>query len=342
MNDPIEIDGSFGEGGGQILRTSLALSLVTGRPFIINNIRAGRKKPGLLRQHLTAVNASMEISNAEVTGNFIDSRELYFAPRKVKPGRYRFDVGTAGSCTLVFQTVLPALAIADGESELVLEGGTHNPYAPPFDFLEKTFIPILNRMGPEVSARLERPGFYPAGGGKIAISIKPMEKLSQLDLLERGKIKRMSARAVVAKLPRSIAERELKVIKESLALEQVSLNIEEIANSRGPGNVLIVEIESEQITEVFTGFGVRGVRAEKVAEQTAKEVVEYLSSDVPVGKYLADQLLIPMALAGVGKFKTLPQTEHTITNIRTLKLFLDIDIKVTDAENCASIISLGR
>ncbi len=190
MNNVIEIDGSFGEGGGQILRTSMALSLVTGKPFHINNIWEGRRKPGLLHQHLTAVNAAATISRAELQGNDIGSQELYFAPNKVKFGQYYFAVGTAGSCTLVLLTVLSALTTADAGSELILEGGTHNPYAPPFDFLDKAFLPILNRMGPRISTKLERPGFYPAGGGKFVALIEPAKKLSQIDLLDRGHIKK--------------------------------------------------------------------------------------------------------------------------------------------------------
>jgi RNA 3'-terminal phosphate cyclase (ATP) len=163
----ITIDGSYGEGGGQILRTSLALSLVTGKPFSINNIRAGRKKPGLMRQHLTAVNAAAEIGSAAIKGNRIGSQEFTFEPEMIKPGNFHFAIGSAGSCTLVFQTILPALIIAGGPSEIILEGGTHNPFAPPFDFLAKAFLPVINRMGPKVDAVLEKPGFYPAGGGRF-------------------------------------------------------------------------------------------------------------------------------------------------------------------------------
>lgn len=329
MTDTIDIDGSYGEGGGQILRTSLAMSLVTGKPFRIENIRAGRKKPGLMRQHLTAVNAAAEVGQAKLNGNVVGSPELYFAPTGIKPGRYRFAVGTAGSTTLVLQTVLPGLLAADSGSELVLEGGTHNPYAPPFDFLDKTFLPIVNRMGPRITALLERPGFYPAGGGKFAVSIEPAQTLLQISLLERGEIRRRLARAVVAQLPPKIGRREVKVISDRLSWDRHCLRVEEVANSLGPGNVLLVEIESEHITEVVTGFGERGVPAEQVADRTVKAVQEYLDAGVPVGKHLADQLLVPMALAGGGKFRTLPLTPHTFTNIEVIKHFLDVKIIVS-------------
>src|SRR5688572_16449750 len=186
----ITIDGSMGEGGGQVLRTSLALSLVTGKPFRIEKIRAGREKPGLLRQHLTAVNAAAAVGGAHVEGAALGSRELDFRPGPAKPGEYRFAVGTAGSATLVLQAVLPALLTARGASTLVLEGGTHNPFAPPFDFLDKAFLPLLRRMGARVEVALERPGFYPAGGGRFQVRVEPVERLERLDLPSRGDAKR--------------------------------------------------------------------------------------------------------------------------------------------------------
>ncbi len=335
----ITIDGSYGEGGGQILRTSLALSLVTGKPFSIHNIRAGRRKPGLMRQHLTAVNAAAEIGKAAVKGNRIGSQAFIFDPETIRPGNFHFAIGSAGSCTLVFQTVLPALIAADGPSEIILEGGTHNPFAPPFDFLEKVFLPVINRMGPTVRTVLEKPGFYPAGGGRFKVTIDPAG-LSRFDLLERGNIIGRSARAAVANLPVKIANRELKVVREELEWGRELLKAVEIENSQGPGNILTVEIESEYITEVFTGFGERGVSAEKVAERTAKSVREYLASDVPVGRYLADQLLIPMAMAGGGKFCTLSPTKHTTTNIEIIKKFLDVEIDISEHDQNQFEISI--
>jgi RNA 3'-terminal phosphate cyclase (ATP) len=336
----IIIDGSYGEGGGQILRTSLALSLVTGKPFRIENIRANRKKPGLRNQHLTAVNAAAKVGLAEVTGNAIGSMELSFSPKTVKPDRYHFAVGTAGSSTLVLQTVLPALLRAESKSELVLEGGTHNPLAPSFDFLSMAFLPIINRMGAKVAATLERPGFYPAGGGRFSFSIEPVSRLSPVDLLMRGKIKQRMARAIVAKLPKHIAEREIKVIQNTLSWDRRYLHVEEVRDSHGPGNVLTVIIEYEHITEVFTGFGERGVPAEKVAGRTVKEIREYLDAEVPVGRHLAYQLIIPIALAGSGKFRTLSPTQHTRTNIEVVKQFLDIDISMNQLDKSVWEIEL--
>jgi RNA 3'-terminal phosphate cyclase (ATP) len=267
----LNIDGSFGEGGGQILRTALALSMVTGKPFRIEKIRAGRPKPGLLRQHLTAVKAAVAISGATVSGADLGSGALTFSPGSVSAGEFAFAVGTAGSATLVLQTVLPALLTASTSSKLVLEGGTHNPAAPPFDFLVKSFLPLINRMGPTVTAELERPGFYPAGGGRFSVSIIPALRLRPLEMLERGVIRSINARAVVANLPRSIAEREVKLIGRLLSLAGDSLTVEETRDAQGPGNVVAVEIETEGHMEVFTGFGEMAVAPKRSRPRLLKK-----------------------------------------------------------------------
>ena len=327
MKEFITIDGSMGEGGGQVLRTSLALSVITGKPFRIANIRARRKQGGLLRQHLTALKAAAEVSRASVKGAEIGSKEVTFEPREVVPGEYQFSIGTAGSATLVLQTILPALITASAPSHLLLEGGTHNPWAPPFDFLDKAFLPILNRMGPEVTCELERPGFYPAGGGRFTVTVNPVPKLHAISLLERGEIRRYGCRAMVAQLPRTIGEREVKVVCDALGWGMENSEVDSCRQSLGPGNILTVELESENVTEVITGFGSRGVRAEDVAKGAAKEAQRYLKAGVPVGLHLADQLLLPLALAGGGSFRTLSPSLHTLTNIEVVKIFLDVGIE---------------
>jgi RNA 3'-terminal phosphate cyclase (ATP) len=292
----------------------------------------------LLRQHLTAVNAAAEIGQAKVEGAALASRELVFHPGDVAAGRYHFVVGSAGSATLVLQSILPALIVASGPSKIVLEGGTHNPHAPPFDYLQKTFLPILNRMGPTITATLERPGFYPAGGGKFMVTIKPARRLSPIQLLERGEIQYCCATAIIAGLSRHIAERELSVVREKLAWPEEALRITELP--RGPGNVLMLEIQSEQITEIFTGFGERGVRAETVAQSAAEAAQIYLDAGVPVGKFLADQLVLPFALAGGGSFKALPLSRHAETNIEVVKKFIDVDVRVTAESERASNVEV--
>ncbi|ABA89734.1 RNA 3'-phosphate cyclase, class II [Syntrophotalea carbinolica DSM 2380] len=326
------IDGSRGEGGGQILRSALALSLVTGTPFRIINIRRGRKRPGLMRQHLAAVHAAAEVGAAEVEGADLHSRQLTFIPRTIRSGRFHFDVGSAGSCTLVLQTVLPALCLAEGPSSLELEGGTHNPFAPPFDFLARAFLPLLTRMGPGVEAHLKRPGFYPAGGGKMTFRISPVADFNPIELCRRGRILDCRARALVANLPRHIAERELQTVGQKLGWNPEQLLVEEITDARGHGNVLLLEITGEHVTEVFSAFGARGVPAEQVARQACGEARQYLAAPVPVAFHLADQLLLPLALAGGGAFRTLHPTPHTLTNIEVIKIFLPVDVKINEAE----------
>jgi RNA 3'-terminal phosphate cyclase (ATP) len=318
----ILLDGSIGEGGGQILRSALGLAMVTGQSFRIEKIRAAREKPGLMRQHLTAVNAAAAVCSATVDGAAIGSRELSFSPGRVTPGEYTFSIGSAGSTTLVLQTVLPALLVADGPSTITLEGGTHNPHAPPIDFLEKAFLPLICRMGPSVTVTLERAGFYPAGGGRVIVHIQSAAKLMPLHLPERGEIKRRLARAVVAALPGEIAKRELAKIEKMLGWSGEQLQIRQFPGEWGPGNLLTLEIESEHVTEVFTGFGIKGTTAEAVAEQAVQHARRYLAANVPVGEFLADQLLLPMAMAGGGSFLTQPRTEHTKTNIQIIARFL--------------------
>ncbi len=322
----LKIDGSLGEGGGQILRTALGLSMVTGTPVRIEKIRAGRKKPGLRRQHLTAVQAAQSISGAEVQGIAEGSGELTFRPGAVRPGSYRFDVGTAGSTTLVLQTVLPALLSVPAPSQLTILGGTHNAWSPPLDFLSVAFLPLLERMGATVEARLGRHGFFPAGGGRIEVRIAGVSTWKRLDLLDRGPIVSRRARALVARLPRHIAQRELEVVRRRLGWNHDCLAVERIEDSNGPGNVLLLEIRAQHVDEVFAGFGRRGVSAEKVAAGVVTEAKDYLEADVPVGPYLADQLLIPMALAGGGSFRTMPLSQHTLTNIEVIRRLLDVRI----------------
>jgi len=337
----LTIDGSSGEGGGQILRSSLALSMVTGAPFRIEKIRAGRKKPGLMRQHLTAVQAAAQISRAGLEGAHMGSTEVEFHPGTIRPGEYAFAVGTAGSTTLVLQTILPVLMTAPGPSTLVFEGGTHNPFAPPFDFLARAFIPLVNRMGPTISAELERPGFYPAGGGKFSMTIDPAERLDGFDLTERGEIVRQRARAVVASLPRHIAERELRVIQGKTNWDDESYVVQEVNNSPGPGNIVMIEVESEHVTELFTGFGKVGRRAETVAMHALQAYQRWLEADVPVGVYLADQLLLPLAIARKGSFMTLPLSRHSTTHIELVRQFLNIDVSVERPDGNRCLVRIG-
>ena len=331
----ISIDGSYNEGGGQILRTALTLSLATRTPFRIDKIRAGRKRPGLLRQHLTAVLAAAQVGNAEARGAKINSTELTFLPKDVIAGEYKFSIGTAGSTTLVLQTLLPVLMLAAQPSMLTLEGGTHNPAAPPYDFVEKVYAPLLNRIGARVQTELIMAGFFPAGGGKLSVTIEPPTNLQSLELSERGDVRRRSARALVANLPQSIAERELAVVEKKLGWDSSSLRAETVP-SHGPGNVVLLEVESANVTELFTGFGERNLRAEIVADRVVTEARRYMAANVAAGEHLADQLLVPLALAKGGVFTTLPLSRHAQTNIDTIRKFLPVKIQVREdgKRNC--------
>ncbi|MCL2348331.1 MAG: RNA 3'-terminal phosphate cyclase [Planctomycetaceae bacterium] len=338
MSEQILIDGSQGEGGGQILRSSLALSLVTGKPFCMENIRAGRKKPGLMRQHLTAVNAAMEIGAADVTGAGIGSTRLTFRPHKIKSGDFHFSIGTAGSTTLVLQTILPALMLADKPSTLTLSGGTHNPMAPPLDFLEKAYLPLLAKIGPQVETKLVRPGFFPAGGGEFHVTITPIKKLKPLQLIERGEITRRCVRLMFAQLPFHIVERERRKIMEKTNWDESVFEIREMPNSCGPGNLVMIEVESSNVCELFTGFGEVNVAAEKVAMDALEQYRHYVASDVPVGVYLADQLMLPLGIAThlgaePSEFLTHDLSLHSTTHIDILQRFLNIDITLTKHDN---------
>lgn len=324
----IEIDGSEGEGGGQIVRTAVGLALVAHRAVRILRIRANRRKPGLARQHCTAVEAAAAISGARIAGNTIGSRELTFEPGLVRPGSYLFQIRTAGSATLVLQTILPALMVAQGATTVAIEGGKHNPLAPPFEFVERAFLPLVQRMGPQISARLERYGFYPKGGGRIAVEIRPIPSLRPLDIVVRGPLRHIAVRALVVRLPRSIAEREVVAAASVLAKQEpTTLAIVELSNSASSGNAVIVEVVSEHVTDVFTAIGERGVAAETVARSAADEARKYLGSGAPVGPHLADQLVIPIALGG-GTFVTTALTRHTTTNLSIVRQVLGVDFSV--------------
>jgi RNA 3'-terminal phosphate cyclase (ATP) len=340
MNEPVYIDGSQGEGGGQIVRSSLALALVTGRPVSITRVRAARQRPGLMRQHLAAVHAAVAVCGGQAQGAALGSQTLWFEPRPVRAGEYRFDVGSAGSATLVLQTVLPALLVADGPSKLVLEGGTHNPWAPPFDFITRAFLPLVSRMGPRAAASLESYGFYPAGGGRISVTVEPCRELAGFDLPTRGKPISHSAWALVSNLPVHIGRREIDTILAFLGWDEPCGRVESV-QSCGPGNVVFIELVSEHITEVFAAFGRKGVRAEAVAREAVAQVQAYLAADAPVGPYLADQLLLPLGISAWqpaasgrrrgGSFRTLPLSLHAATHIDILRQFLGIEIRVEPA-----------
>ncbi|RMD78502.1 MAG: RNA 3'-terminal phosphate cyclase [Gammaproteobacteria bacterium] len=320
--EPVLIDGSQGEGGGQILRTSLTLSLCLGRPVELVRIRARRDPPGLRRQHLAAVRAAAAVGGARVEGAELGSQRLRFVPGPLRAGRWELDIGSAGSTTLVLQTLLPALLRAPGPCELLLRGGTHNPWAPTYHFLAEAYLPLLQRMGAQATLALERYGFYPRGGGLVRARTAP-STLRPLELLERGPVAAAEARAVVSRLPEHVARRELAVLEQVLPgrVQAVAERVE----ADGPGNACWIALRCRALTELFAGIGRRGVPAEQVAGEAAAEARAYLAAGVPVGPHLADQLLLPLALAGGGRFRTVPPTAHTLTNLAVLRRFLPLE-----------------
>lgn len=325
----IELDGSQGEGGGQMLRTSLTLSMITGQPFRIVNIRANRAKPGLARQHLTAVASAARISAAEVSEVKVGSTQLEFHPRRVTPGEIRIDIGTAGSATLVLQTLLPALLLAELPSSLVIHGGTHNPMAPPAHFIDRAYGRVLRQMGAVFEFELRRFGFYPRGGGELALNIAPLRRFQPVDLITRGPCLNMFAESFVAALAPDIARRELDVLGADFKLQEANLRVCGLPNDQGPGNVLLLTMEHEHVTEVFSAIGERGVRADEVAMRVCDEARAYCDSAGAVGEHLADQLLMPLALAGGGSFSMAHLSQHTLTNAEVVRKFLPVRIEFT-------------
>jgi RNA 3'-terminal phosphate cyclase (ATP) len=326
----IELDGSAGEGGGQILRTGLALSMCTGQPLRIDHIRAKRPKPGLMRQHLACVNAAQAVSGARVSGAELGSTRLDFEPGAVKAGTYRFAVGTAGSCTLVLQTVLPALMLADGESRLVLGGGTHNPMAPPFHFIDRAFAPQLRRTGVGLDLGLRRHGFYPAGGGEIDVAIRPAPGgLVPFDLVARGDLVEAYAECLNPGIARGVAFRELEAVRAAFGWEADRAKVLNTRQNEGPGNALMVTFEHAHVTEVVIAFGEKGRSAEQVAQMAVAEAVAWRDGEGAAGPHLADQLALPLALAvhtsgRTGAYTFTDLTEHARTNFDVIERFLPV------------------
>ena len=305
-------------GGGQILRAALALSSASGIGFRIHGIRGKREKPGLKRQHLMCVKACAEISAADTEGAELDSTELAFIPHGVRPGNYRFDIGTGGSTILVMQAVVPALARALGEGEkasVTVTGGTYCLFAPPFEFMDETLAPQLRRMGYAVRFSMQRPAFYHAGGGLVRMEAEGPFKAKPFVLERRGEILGASARILTCNLDASISEREktqlLRAAEGEFPLEEASIALETIPQIEEPGNAVLVRLASESGTSVFSEIGRPWLSAEKVARSAARQAAEFAQSATPVCRHLADQLLVPMALAGGGRFLTAAPSKHT-------------------------------
>jgi RNA 3'-terminal phosphate cyclase (ATP) len=322
----IEIDGAIGEGGGQVLRTALTLSMITGQPVRVTNIRAGRPKPGLLRQHLVAVQAAQTVCGAAVNGAELGSQSLVFSPGAIGGGDFAFAIGSAGSCTLVLQTIVPALLYADAPSTVRISGGTLNAMAPPAQFVQRAYCRALAAMGAQVEVEVLRAGFYPAGGGVVTASVAPCARLEPLALMERGQRLHAHAEAFCAAVPASVGQRELDCVASGMGWDASQLHLRMLPAEQGPGNALLVTLEHEHVTEVFAGFGEKSVPAEAVAKRVLNEARRYIASQAAVGEHLADQLMLPMALAGHGAFTTDCVSQHALTNAAVIARFLPVAI----------------
>jgi len=329
MMDTVQIDGSAGEGGGQILRTSLSLSCITGRSLHIKNIRAARRNPGLAKQHLSCVRAACQICSGKCQGDVQGSKILDFEPGPVQSGHFDFDIGSAGSASLVIQTLLPPLFLADKPSTVTVTGGTHNPLAPPFDFLSETFLPAIVTAGFHANCKLIEHGFFPAGGGKITFDIQPGTKSPNqiINLCRPSKEPQIFGRIYIAKLPTHIAQRQQKLLLQS-KLNIRSVEHIEVTDSDGPGNCVMIRFCDEKRTTVFTAFGMRGKPSQKVIGEVVGLAKDFLASGALIDRFLADQLLIYMAISKAGSYTTNELSTHFLTNMEIIKKFLPVDFAV--------------
>ena len=318
----IKIDGSFGEGGGQILRTSLGLAALLQKPLHIFNIRAKRTKPGLRPQHLACVKAIQKITKAEIKGAEVGSKELVFIPEGIYPGEYVFDIGTAGSTSLVFQSMLLPLMIAQDCSLIRIKGGTHVPWSPPFHYLRYVFAPTLADLGVKIELNINKWGFYPEGGGEIEGKIYPSQTLKAKNWLKPPVFSQLKAVSACLNLAEHIKKRQANTLINQL--EKMGLKAElreEEAKGRGKGSFLFLWID-EQIKAGFSALGARGKTAEKVAEEVFNAFFLYYKSKVAMGPHLSDQIVLYLSLApGKSQFTTIISS-HLLTNIWVINQFL--------------------
>ncbi len=324
----ITIDGGFGEGGGQILRSALSLAALSGRKLKIDNIRPRRSRPGLQAQHISAVRAVNKVTKGSVSGAKRFSSGLEFEPGEVRAGRYSFETGTAGSTTLVFQTLLPVLCFADEESVVTIHGGTHNPGAPPVEYLTECFLPLVRRLGMDAEVELIRHGFYPKGGGAIRAFLRPCRSPAYLELMGDTDWGAPSCEVLISNLPEHVAEREQMELSERLGLDPASIATTVLPGEVGPGNALFIRYASQESSALITGFGQPGKKAERVAKEASRQAKNFARSRAPVDPHLADQLLLPLALGQGGSFLTSVVSEHTRTQAEVIRIFLDIIVSI--------------
>jgi RNA 3'-terminal phosphate cyclase (ATP) len=344
MTTPIEVDGAMGEGGGQVLRSALSLSLLTGQYFRLSRIRANRDRPGLRPQHLAAVQAAARVAGAEVRGDRVGSEEIEFTPGTVQTGDYFFDIGTAGATSLVLQTLLLPLALAPGTSRITIRGGTHVPWSPCFHYLDRQWRPFLNYVGIPFDLTMTMAGFYPQGGGELQAQIPGGARPKPLKLTKCGPLRSIRGLSAVGNLPREIAERQrrqaLRRLLNLLPDIEPEVIVEELpAASRG--TVLLLLAECEPGRAFCFALGARGKRAERVADEAVDALATFLGTDGAVDPWLADQLLLPLALAdGPSELRTSEVTLHLLTNAEVIRLFLPAGIGVDSPLGAAATIQV--
>lgn len=335
--DSIIIDGSKGEGGGQILRTALSLSSITNKPFTIKDIRAKRPKPGLQPQHVTCANALALITKAEIEGNKIGSKELFFKPNKITGGYYSFDIGTAGSITLLLQSLLPVLLFADRPSKIEIGGGTHVSHSPTVDYYEHVFLPIVRKFGVNAEILISSLGWYPKGQGKVSLFAKP-SKLSSLNITEKINLKSINGIISQSNLQDEIMDREESIIRNTFPGILIS---KRNMTSASPGNAITLWAEYENTVLGCDVLGQKGVRAEKIASSCAAELEKLIHSKGCVDTWMGDQILIYMALAkGESKIKVNKITSHMISCMETISLFTGKEFKIV--KNQISVEGIGK
>lgn len=343
-NGIVEIDGSEGEGGGQILRSALAMSILTQRPFKLVNIRANRSKPGLQPQHLACVRAAGAISNATYKGASNGSAVLYFEPGAAKAGKYTFSIGTAGATALVLHTVYLPLALrGDAPSEIVITGGTHTTHAPCYHFLETTWCAHLAKMGIQVDVEMVRPGFYPRGGGEIRAVVHPCSRVNGVTHLECPELTTAGGFSAFAGLPESVGRKQARRLSVRLKAEDVESHIPvEEWEAASPGSVAAVIFRQVPVPPFFFGLGERGKPSEVVADDAADEAVAFRAARAPVDPHSADQLLLPLALSDdASAYRTSEVTRHLTTNIDTVRRFCDRVIEVECGEGKTGVVRVA-
>lgn len=325
MSTFLEIDGSEGEGGGQILRSSLALSLLTSRPFRLINIRAKRRKPGLAAQHLASIKAASAICNGLYKGAVIGSSVLYFEPNGVASGDYAFSIGTAGATSLVLHTVCLPLALkGTSQSRVTITGGTHVAHSPSYHFLESTWLGYIKKMGLNVELAMKQPGFYPRGGGEISAVIHPATSIRSLMLTARPTLTTAGGFSAVAGLPEGIANRQARRVSFRLSQAGLDCHICQECWNNGPASNASIIFRQAAVPTLFSALGERGKPAERVADEVADEAIAFRDSGAAVDPYSADQIVLPLVFAEApSEFRVSRVSLHLTTNIATIRKFVD-------------------